>query len=476
MTPLFLLVVLAQPEPSALVVTPSPPPRNLYRWQLLPGLLVQKPGDAVELYTKAQAALTEAEPDRKEFSKLEEELRKQRGTPWKDADRKRLKEIAEKFKKPLDLVHEAARREQANWDFAVDRLRKTGIVARLPEVEKMSEFLPLLVVRARLALLEDRVEEAVQVAATCLSLARQINECPTILAHTIAREHANAALDILTDCIQHPACPSLYGSLTDLPRSLLPAYRAYEGERIACYGTVPGLTKVVANPAGTELDADTTEKIIRLYRGLINDDPPRPEFQIVDRVTLGTAMQKKHDAAKEAMRAAGFDEETIKKTSPLNAGLLHAIYQYEEALGGMAAASMLPFPQARVQFEAIRKKFPRKAPNPLGPEVSALPLWLIFLPAGESVLMADLRLQQRLGLLRVAEGLRQHAAQAGKWPEKLADVKVVPLPDDPATGKPFAYTRDGDTITLHAPLPKPGALPTDGQTLRLTLRKPEPKP
>jgi hypothetical protein len=472
---LLLFASLSAAETVSLAVSPAPPPRNLYRWQLLPGLLVQKPGDAIEAYRKVHAAIKEVEPDQAAFARLTEEMDKLRMARLEDVDRVRVKEIVEQFKKPLGLVEQAARCEQANWDFLVERLRKSGISTLLPEIQEMREIVPLLAMQARLHLLEDRPEEAVKVVATGLSLARHMDECPTLIGHLVAIALARISLDMLADCTSHPKCPSLYGPLTDLPRPFLSPRKGYEGERISCYGTVPGLAKIAANPAGTELDAETVATIIRLFRGLSDDERPLTQFRIVDRYTLGLAMQKSMKAAQEAMRTAGYDEETIKKTPAINAGLLYGVLQYEEGLGRMAAAAMLPYPQASAQLDEINKTFPFKRPRGAKPDEPPFPLARMLLPAGDKVLLADLRLQRRIDLLRVAEGLRQHAAQAGKWPEKLADVKVVPLPDDPATGKPFAYTRDGDTITLDAPAPKRGISSDHTLTVTLTLRKPEEK-
>ena len=56
--------------------------------------------------------------------------------------------------------------------------------------------------------------------------------------------------------------------------------------------------------------------------------------------------------------------------------------------------------------------------------------------------------------LRAVEAVRLHAATMnGSLPETLAEVTVVPVPDDPLTGKPFEYARSGDTFTLTAPAP-----------------------
>lgn len=459
--------------PVTLTATPAPAPRNLYRWQLLPDLLTQKAGDAIEDYKKATAALKEVEPDREAFGVLSQELEKIRTAPLPDLDRKRVAELVAKFQKPLDLIHQAARREQVNWDFVTERLRKAGIGALLGEVQEVRDFLPWLALHARHHLLEGRPEEAVKVVGTVFSLARQVNECPTLIAHLVGIACAQIGLDLLQDCVQHPKCPSLYGPLTDLPRPFLTPRLAYEGERIAAIGTIPGLSKLVADPTA-ELSNETVDLIVRVYNGLTRDEPGRPATRALDRVTLALAMQKKHDLARAALQAAGYDAAVIAKTPIRNAGLLHGLLQYEEVLGHMAAAALLPYPQARIQFVEIAKKYPERKPSEAADD-AAFPLVRIFLPHGSKILLSDLRLQRRLELLRAAEGLRQHAASAGKWPAKLDDVKIVPLPHDPATGKPFAYRIEKDVAILEAPLPQPDANKDHALEMRLTLRKAEEK-
>jgi hypothetical protein len=471
---LFLIGSLSTAGPTALTVSPSPAARNLYRWQLLPGLLTQKPGDATEIYKKGSKVLREIEPDRQEFYKVSQEAEKLREGPLAEVDRKRVKEIVERYKKPLDLIAEAARCEQANWDFVTERLRKAGIGALLGEIQDVREIIPFLGLQARYYLLEDRPDEAVQVAATTLSLARQVNECPTLITHLVALAITHNACQILEDCVQHPKCPSLYGPLTDLPRPFITPRLGYEGERLACYATIPGLSKIVADPVGADLGPDYATKLVNLYRGLSDEPPPPADLQVLNRYFLGLTMEKKHAAAKEAMRAAGYDEKVIEKTPILNANLLHGLLQYEEALGRMAAAATLAYPQAQAQFDELRKKYPRRNQRGLSPDDAAFPLVRMLLPQGENILLGDLRLARRLEMLRVAEGLRQHAVQTGKWPDKL-DVKVVPLPNDPATGKPFAFKREDNVAIIDAPKPKASARPADELSLRLTLRKPEEK-
>jgi hypothetical protein len=68
--------------------------------------------------------------------------------------------------------------------------------------------------------------------------------------------------------------------------------------------------------------------------------------------------------------------------------------------------------------------------------------------------MVPVRLQRRLNVIHYIEAIRLYAADhEGALPASLEAVTEVPVPDDPATGKPFAYKLDGSTATLSAPGP-----------------------
>ncbi len=95
-----------------------------------------------------------------------------------------------------------------------------------------------------------------------------------------------------------------------------------------------------------------------------------------------------------------------------------------------------------------------------------------FVPAVDKVIQLRGRLDQRIGLLRHVEALRLYAAEHdGKLPANLSDV-IVPLPDDPFTGKPFRYEVAGHTVHLRGAAP-PGQEkdPTYNVHYELTIRK-----
>jgi hypothetical protein len=86
-------------------------------------------------------------------------------------------------------------------------------------------------------------------------------------------------------------------------------------------------------------------------------------------------------------------------------------------------------------------------------------------PAINRVFNSTRRLDRRLAMLRVIEAVRAGAA----LPAKLADVKDLPMPNDPMTGKPFEYTAEKDHFRLHAP-PPTGEAATAANSLTYQLR------
>jgi hypothetical protein len=97
----------------------------------------------------------------------------------------------------------------------------------------------------------------------------------------------------------------------------------------------------------------------------------------------------------------------------------------------------------------------------------------LLLPAVGKVQFATVRLQRRIDALRIVEALRLHAAlHEGKLPEKLSDITDVPIPPDPASGKPFDYKLEAGKATLTAPAPA-GEKPNQSNFLRyeITLKK-----
>lgn len=447
-------LTLGQPMPKEvnLSVSPAEPPRNLLRWQLLPPLLDERPGECLALVLEANQALKDAFPTPDALGQIAEELQEVLKTPLAEVDRAKLRANLEKARKPLDLLERAANAGRCDWGKLREELRTKGLNANLVLVQEFRRLVPLLAARARLDILEDRPHDAVRTLALGLRLAQRIGEGPTLITHLVGVASTTILLDQADAVLTHPRCPNLYGALTAIPRPFLSLRPAMEGERMWVYGTFPAVTRLITNPEGP---LPTEEEM----KALTGSDPNGQLRALVgemqnpaQRILLGLSIQARHEAAIRDLVAGGFPEEKIRKWPPLLVAIAHGLTEYEEKLGRMQQAMALPFPQATVLLAKLEAEV--KPRNPLlAGNTPAIHLSPLLLPAVGRVMLATTRGERRLDALRTVEALRLHAAKTGAWPKSLADIQAVPVPDDPMTGKPFEYRVEGDTAILRGPAP-----------------------
>ena len=79
------------------------------------------------------------------------------------------------------------------------------------------------------------------------------------------------------------------------------------------------------------------------------------------------------------------------------------------------------------------------------------PIASLLMPAMNAARSAQERLTRDLAEMQLIEALRMHAAETGKLPGSLDEVTIVPVPNNPATDKPFLYSLDGKTAVLKCP-------------------------
>ncbi len=94
--------------------------------------------------------------------------------------------------------------------------------------------------------------------------------------------------------------------------------------------------------------------------------------------------------------------------------------------------------------------------------------FLHFLPSLAKPYFSLNQFERRVAGLRCVEAVRMHAAaHDGKLPQALSDVRVVPIPPDPATGQPFDYRVAGQDFIIEG-VPPAGRPAKEG--LRLESR------
>jgi hypothetical protein len=130
---------------------------------------------------------------------------------------------------------------------------------------------------------------------------------------------------------------------------------------------------------------------------------------------------------------------------------IHTARATEELCHEMLKPTLLPFRQSVSRM--MKSDDPRLTAGPLS-GTAGLPIAHLLLPAIQAASEAQMRPARTLAALQTIEALRMHAAASGgKLPAALAEVQVVPAPENPVTGEPFHYTFDAASgaATLEVP-------------------------
>jgi hypothetical protein len=426
------------PEPIRLALHPAPATPPALRYRLLPELIEQKPGNAADLYRKAVPLLKLTADDNKQFDEWEK-LPPER-LPVEDVRR-----LLAGYKEALDLIDQGARREYCDWGLA-ERLRMSGVNALLPEIQPMREAARLLALRARTEVAEGHFDRAAHTLRTGLTLAKHVGESATLVSCLVGNAVAGVMAAEVDRFVQQPNAPNLYWPLTDLPRPLIDMRKAMEGERVMAYGTFPGVAEVLADRNAGPLSPEKVAQFSKMFFALEDRNPLRTK------VALAVRLQKKHEAAKRALVAAGRPREQVEKMPHAQVALLHSFAEYERMYEEALKWQTFPYAEAAPHLRAANARQDEELKKADDRPVFDLATFL--LPAMLKVFAARARTDRKFAALRCVEAVRLYAAaHGGKLPPTLADIKEVPVPDDPLTGKPFEYRLAGDKATLRGPAP-----------------------
>jgi hypothetical protein len=131
--------------------------------------------------------------------------------------------------------------------------------------------------------------------------------------------------------------------------------------------------------------------------------------------------------------------------------LIHQVNQYSQWADEEFRWFSLPFPQAYLGLEKWEASFTQAVKQK---KVGFLAQFT--LPIISHAYLRTTLADRQIAALQCIEAIRLYAADhAGQLPRRLQDITEVPVPENPATGKPFGYTVNGNTAVLEAVSPEP---------------------
>jgi hypothetical protein len=271
---------------------------------------------------------------------------------------------------------------------------------------------------------------------------------------------ANIFLGEVEHLMQRPNGPNVYWALTTLPRPLIDPRPALEGESRLFDNMFPNAKAIEKRPVSADRANAVLEEMRTAFATI-----ELPDYFKVGLGGIGMAgyVALQAPAARKQLVALGWAAEMVEKMPPAQVVALRAVVTYRVFTDDQAKCFSLPYPAARAEMVKVRERAEKLKKESSDALITMISLTL---PAGEKLYESHARTARRVAALRALEAIRLHAAaNAGQLPKTLADVKVVPVPEDPYTLKPFDYVPTGNTFTLSGP-PPAGEKPSRANNFR----------
>ena len=335
----------------------------------------------------------------------------------------------------LDL---AARCDRCDWQIPIRHEKFYTIL--LPEVQQTRMFGRLLSTHMRIQIAQGQYEEAIADARRGYALARNVGEGETLVNGLVGIAIQAIISDKLHTMLQQPDSPNLYWALTELSDPLVDLRKSVAVEMNGLEMSFPYLRDL----ENAEHSPERWREILETFWGeigmLSSDNRHDPKVQLLPVVMRGYPM------AKRSLIERGFDAKRVEKMAVAQVVLIHSMHIYHELRDDVFKWFFVPYHAGRDGYKQSEKMLQEVAAE----QKEVIPIASLLLPAIQAVKTADVRARQQIALLRVLEAMRMHLAEAGSLPETLDQITEVPIPLDPATGKPFEYRLEGEVAHLSA--------------------------
>ena len=425
-----------------LTVSPMAAPRPAMRYELLPPLRERTPGNAAVGYLRAAVLRPSWPKDQKASLELGERWEKWESTPVDQLPLEAIRKFLVDYQPMLHEVDEAARLDRCDWQLANRKF--SDLQKILPAVQSSRELMRSLSLRFRTEIAEKRFDAAIRTMQTAFQLGRHVGEGSTMIEMLVGYAIVGISIARCDELIGQPNAPNLYWALATLLNPIFDPRPALDGEGRFHGLILPIMKDLERGPVSEDVAAKAFREVYAVIG--ISQDPDDKLGQFASSMALAGMVAMQSSGAKKDLIARGMAKATVDAMPTTQAVLLRSLYLHRDLWDDQVKLFFMPYPLASQEMKriAVRTVELRKsnANDPL------FAVFSLVYPALQKVHVAHSRTARQIAQLRAVEAVRMHVASTGLIPKSLADVTIVPVPDDPTTGKPFAYETKDDTFTL----------------------------
>jgi hypothetical protein len=440
------------PAPPGLTVSPAHESVPALKHDFRHDLLDTAPGNAAALYNKAVLLLA-----RKRTNADVGRIKTWLDAPLGDLPRADARRLLATYADVLGQVTLGGKREECKWDEPW-REDNPFTAILLPQLAHFRMMGRLVALKARLEIAEGKHEEACRTLRDGYVLALRVTDGRFLIEVLVGLAMTNMLNDQVEALIASPDAPNLYHALSGLPRPVVNLRTCLELELNGVFLLMPELRD-------PEVELATVEQWNKAFARFMAAMGQGGGGGVPDALKLVAGTARIYPTARKHLLAKGRPEIEVNKL-PMH--LVVAVCVADRMKGlrdDMLKLSRLPFARAWPGLQKMEERMGAMKGDP------ADALVLAIMPALSRSALSVASVDRRIAALRCVEALRMHAAHNGNaLPAKLTDVKVVPIPNDPMTGKAFEYALQGRTGGLRSPK-LDGERAQDAVHYQITLRK-----
>jgi hypothetical protein len=450
-------------ETIELLAPKAPEPQPALKYRLAITLGERKPGNAATHYYRA--LLLARQLPKEHLQEHQERYDAWHKGPRDQFPRAEVAKWLAAHRRVFDELQLAAYREHCEWDLRIQDLRGPEVYSIvLPEIQECRELARSLSLKARSEMVEGRLDDAFETLRQGYQLARDVAQQPFIVCGLVGVAIASVMHEELRQLIEE-SDSNYYWAIASLPQPAVDLRPALQFEVLHTPLQIFPFLK----------DAETAQRSPDQWRQVIVEC-------LRDLGSLGAGQQfdgwqgelaaaayvtKLYPVAKQAMIESGLDRDRVEGMPVGQVVAIHTARATQRLGHEMIKNALLPYDEALPRMAAVN--YQTLLGDPLSGSVG-LPIAPLLMPAVQSAYAAQTRLARTTAALQAIEALRMHAAASGKLPAALADVTIVPVPNNPATGQPFPYRLDAATGAATLEAPAVAGIARDGKRYVIRLR------
>lgn len=444
-------------ETIELTISPaaSPSPVFKYRLTVLPHKTI--PGNAATTYMRSLAEGGLRNPFKRITDKFGLESHSWYDSQeFKDVAPEKILEASAEFDTYVrEYLARATIQRDCEFDLGMEDLKGNRAIGFLlgfeQETRSMSRVLGL---QTRAAIIEERFEDAVSLMRMNYQLAQNVSQTPALVAGLIGIAEVGITNHGMEQLISTEGSPNMYWALTELPRPIINLRRAMRMEMQWGERLIPELAEARKEHTDQEWNSLLNKVSGRFADGLL--------FGQIQNGVSGVAERKQapqdslmatafglvsYRSAKKRLIAGGEKKEDVEAMSVSEVLLKDASRELARISDFAEKEIYLPYPESMTRFNYVEDFLVGEEKlNSPGAVFASM-----ILPAATQIRRAQLRVDRNICALRVIEAMRMHVAETGVLPSSLDEIKIVPVPDNPATGEPFRYSLNEGKAVLDLP-------------------------